>query len=129
MTYLLIQGSLEEIQRQVLAVAAVVDNRKSTGWPALQADEMWRYIVHPELGTVCPKCSTYSGQEFNGKQIPIEFPYYTYNPSTNIHLIRPRTHQPDLSQYFYEECHCDLIWENAAKVLEKRLHAEKEAVL
>ncbi len=106
----------------------VIDNRNAVGWLVFQADETWRYITHPELGTVCPLCGSFDGTTMAGNQIPVKFPYHTYNSSTPF-VARPRTHQPDLSQFFEEECHCDLIWLHPLDTLEKRLHTEKEEVL
>ena len=98
------------------------------GWLVFQADETWQYVTRPELGAVCPLCGGLDGVTIPGDQVPIRFPYYTYNPATPF-VARPRTHQPDLSQFFHEECHCDLIWLDPLETLEKRLHAEKETVL
>lgn len=128
MTELTLIGSLEELQEGTLAVMRVIDNRNAIGWSVFQADETWQYVIHPEEGTVCPLCGSFSNMRIIGDQIPIKFPYYTYDPSTPF-MARPRTHQPDISQFFNEECHCDLIWLNPLETLERRLHAEKEAVL
>lgn len=125
---LVLMGSLEEIRGKTQAVMNIIDRYNATGWLVFQADETWQYVIHPEIGTVCPLCKSFSEMRITGTQIPIQFPYYTYDPSSPF-MARPRTHQPDLSQFFDEECHCDLIWLDPLETLEKRLHAEKEAVI
>lgn len=125
---LVIRGILSSIRQRVAVLIHIITRREVTGFAVFQYDEDWQYITHPEQGTVCPQCEGYSGSIFAGDQIPIEFPYYTYVQS-NPHEARPRTHQPDISQYFGEECHCDLIWLNPNQALRQRLHDEMEAVL
>lgn len=121
-------GTLFELRQQAGAIAEVTEYRNAIGWTIFQSDERWLYVTHPELGTVCPKCSLYGGHVFNGDQIPVKFEHKTYDPFTPF-MARPRTHQPDLSQFFDEECHCDLIWQDALDCLERRLHREKEEAI
>ena len=125
---LVIRGFLTEIRRRVETLISIVMRRESTGYAVFQSDEEWQFITHPEQGTVCPQCEGHSGFIFTGDQIPTEFPYFTY-VSSDPYLARPRVHQPDLSQYFGEECHCDLIWLNPNLVLRQRLYDEMEAEL
>lgn len=122
---LVIQGLLETVRQKVQWVLDIITRRSAEGFAVFQSDEEWQYVTHPELGRVCPLCNSYDGTIFSGDQIPIMFQYYTYNNTTPF-VARPRTHQPDLSQYFYEECHCDLIWLNPSETLKERLHEELE---
>ena len=125
---LVVRGFLTGIRRRVEALINIIIRREETGYAVFQYDEEWEFITHPEQGTVCPQCEGHSGTIFRGDQIPIEFPYYTY-VSSNPHWARPRVHQPDLSQYFGEECHCDLMLLNPNQVIRQRLHDEMEAEL
>lgn len=98
------------------------------GWPIFQDDEEWLYVTRPDLGEVCPVCAAYSGMIFSGSQVPITFPYNQLW-DTELYIVLPRTHMPDLSLFSNEPCHCELYLQNAAETMERRLHEEKLAVV
>lgn len=125
----MISGPLEKVRDDFSRVADVIRRRSAEGWPVLQPDEEWLYITHPEMAKrgVCPTCKAYDGREFRGDEILLEFPRPIFVTSL---IIRPCVHERDGIQYFYfEPCHCTLEWQSPLECLERRLHAEKLAVM
>lgn len=123
---LVVGGTLQEIEDKLLRIKAVIDSRKTTGWPLFQAGERWLYVTSPELGRVCPVCQSHSGEVLDGESVRVAFPYAEM---IEKYVASPRTHMPDLSKFFDEPCHCKLILQNPAEVMEMRLHEEKLAVI
>lgn len=128
MSQVVIAGTLERIETVLLRIKSIIDSRKITGYPLFQADEVWLYVVRPDLGAVCPVCESYAGAIFSGDQVSTTFPY-KYLWTVNPYVVLPRTHMPDLSLFGGEPCHCEMYLLNPAEAMEKRLHEEKLSVI
>ena len=125
---LIIEGTLDEIERTLLAIEDIIDNRKTVGWSLFQRGEKWLYITHPDLGRVCPVCKGYEGLIFDGEMVAGTFPY---KEVIALYTVWPRTHlnQEAINLSIIGPCHCEMILQNPAEVMEMRLHEEKLTVI
>lgn len=123
---LVIEGTLDEVESTLLKIKNIIDNRKTVGWPLFQRGEKWLYITRPDLGSVCPICMSYEGVVFDGEKVPSTFPY---KEVVAPYTVKPRTHMPNLEDFMNEPCHCEMILQNPAEVMEMRMHEEKLAVI
>ena len=126
MSELTLDGLLDEVSSKLRSVQSVIDQKKTTGYQLSHSSAKWKYFTNPDPGEVCPICLKHDQVIFNGDQVKLSFPYAEY---VGDFVTRPRTHQPDLSQYADEPCHCDMILLNPAEAFEIQLHDDKEAVL
>ena len=112
---------MQEIVGKLNHVMEVVRIREATGWPLLMADENWKYISMGDA-RVCPVCREFEAQgDFIGSEIPRVFPFYEFIEDT---IIKPHVHR--MYPWLRGECRCHLEWPDAADVLERRLHEEKQ---
>jgi len=127
---LVIYGTPDEVEVVLLRIRDIIDNRKTNGWPLFQKGEKWLYNTRPDLGHVCPVCRPHDGTVFDGEEVPRSFPYKEMAPPYGEYPAAfPRTHMPDLSKFADTPCHCEMVLQNPAEVMEMRLHEEKLAVI
>jgi len=119
---LTVSGNLEGLKVRFDRIKAIIDHRKVVGYPIFHSSERWLYVTHPERGEVCPVCTQYDQQVFNGDSVKATFPYALYD---GFYVAYPRTHQPDLSKFMGVECNCELELLNAAEAFEVQMHREK----
>lgn len=126
---IVISGTFEAMQQQLLTIYAIALHRKHNGWLPYQSDEEWLYVTHPERSVegVCPVCQGFEATEtFMGNEIPTNFP--TAEQIDPIHYIHPRVHEAH--RELRGQCRCELLWFNPREVLVERLTREiEEAVL
>ena len=126
MSALIVQGTIKEVENKLYHVKELLNSRKMGGYPLLSQYEWWLYETRPDLGNVCPICHMHHGEVFLGNQIKATFPYMEY---IGDHIIRPRTHLPDLYKFHGVPCHCEMRLLNPAEAFERQLHEEKLGVI
>lgn len=119
-----VSGTFSDIRNKLLAISAVVKNRKYNGWPPFQADEEWFYESEQD-DRVCPICLGFEAQQYySGDAIPFDFP--TREQIDPLRYVHPRVHQ------FYTEmrgiCRCSLTWIDPIGTLRARLEEEIKEV-
>lgn len=140
MSTLIISGTIEQIERKLLAVKRVIDSRKPpNGYPLWSRHEIWQYSSAGD-SRVCTICSGYEGT-YTGDEVKRKFPNVEYLGNYTAH---PRTHDnsefPDAGYYsegrrfaggIYRRegathgCGCMLTLLNPAEAFEAQLHEEK----
>lgn len=124
---LIIEGTLDEVEAKLLMIQDIIDRRKVSGWPLFQQGEKWLYTTRPDLGKVCPVCLPHEGAVYDGAEAKRLFPL----EMTSKYVASPRVHrtQEAVNLRIVGPCHCDLILQNPAEVMEMRLHEDKMAVI
>lgn len=123
-----VSGTLEEIRSRLMAMYAITQYRKYSGWPLFQTDEVWDYESQNDA-RVCPVCLSFVGG-YMGHQIPIMFPHYKTWDKAHV---KPGTHidypelKPAVAPDAHGGCRCNLWWPDYLFVLTSRLFAELEA--
>lgn len=131
---LVVEGTILEVEEKLLAIQDIIDRRKVAGWPLFQAGEKWLYVTRPDLGMVCPVCEPFHGSTLDGEEVTQHFPQRELVSQRSLageYIGSPRTHQTQdaINRQIVGPCHCDLILQNAAEVVEMRLHEEKLTVV
>jgi len=117
-----ITGNLEGVTVRLERIKKIIDHRNEVSYPLFHVSEKWKYFTRPDRGKVCPVCAQYGMDTFNGEELKATFPHAEY---VGGGLVRPRTHQPDLSQFMDVECNCEMKLMNALEAFETQLHREK----
>jgi len=126
MSTLLIHGTLEEVERKLIAVKRVIDDKKVNGYPLWSSYEQWEYVTRPDLGIVCPVCEPHNGQIYSGDILKQLFPYAEYY---GYLWGSPRTHMPDLGRFYGKPCNCQIHLLNPAEAFEAQLHVDKQGAI
>ncbi len=132
---LVVSGTILEVEAKLLAIQDIIDRRKTQGWPLFQKGERWLYLTRPDLGMVCPVCGPFHGKDdLDGEEVTRLFPQRELVSQRTLageYIASPRTHttQDAINRQIEGPCHCDLILQNAAEVMEMRLHEDKLTVV
>lgn len=131
MSEIVLRGSLDEVQLQLVWIHQAVLHRKTGGWPLFQADEDWIYETAGDE-RVCPYCRGFEEDNpWQGNEIPHFFPHYYLEGShaggtwgSDV-IVRPNVHENQELTFLMGTCRCKIRLLNAAATLEARLHKEK----
>ena len=131
---LVVEGTIDEVETKLLAIQDIIDKRKVAGWSLFQKGEKWLYVTRPDLGEVCPVCDPFHGRELDGEEVTQLFPQRELVSQRSLigeYIASPRTHQTQdaINQQIVGPCHCDIVLQNAAEVMEMRLHEDKLTVV
>ena len=115
-------GTLEELYPILTNILRVIENRAALGYRLLlDSIEAWEYKTRDD-GRVCPICKPMHDWIFSGDIVRDNFPNLEF---LGRGIIFPDTHR---GTEITADCRCELIFLNAAQVIEERLHREKMMV-
>lgn len=120
---IIVSGTVEEVERKLIAALAVITFKKWFGWYLFQDDEVWNYETHKDE-RVCPVCWAFERQ-WIGSELQTEFTMMKRRTAQNE--VYPNTHETQDYSFLSGECRCNLIWRDYLEVLTRRLFEEIEA--
>lgn len=131
MSEIVITGSLDDLQLQLVWIHQAVLHHKTGGWPLFQADEVWLYETAGD-NRVCPYCIGFEEDNpWQGNEIPHFFPQYDLEGSHKGGtwdidvIVRPNVHEMSEYSFLKGECRCKMRLLNGIETLERRLHKAK----